>query len=291
MTTARPVSGLASNGAAIPFNDTYFAPMTDSSDLLAEPAALRERLRRDGHLLLRGVLDPDEVLRLREQYFAQLDPGFLAPGTPPVSGVYSGTVPAGTGEYGVPGHPAHSFVRSPQFQRFSEQPVLRRLAETLLQGPVQLLPRKIVRHFYLGSLRASRAHTDYEYMTRGTDQLLTTWIPLGDCPLPMGGLIYLEGSHTLTPDQLDPLRDVTDRPHDSRPISHDLRWTAERTARRWLWADYATGDLTIHTPHIVHASLDTGTRRMRLSADIRFQLAGARTDSRWTRPWSADDGA
>lgn len=291
MSVARPMTELTSNGEAIPFNDTYFRPMTDSSGLLGDSAALCERLRRDGFLLLRGVLDRAAVLRLRETYFSRLAPGYLKPGTPVVEGVFSGALPPGTLPHGVPGHPAHTFARSREFERFSEHAVLRRLAETLMDGSVKLLPRKIVRHFHPGSYRASRAHTDFDYMTQGTHQLVTTWIPIGGCPLLMGGLIYLEGSHNLAAGQLGALRTKTDRPQDARPISHDLRWTAERTGRRWLWTDYAAGDLTVHTPHIVHASLDTGTPQMRLSADLRFQLAGARTDGRWQKAWSADDGA
>lgn len=41
---------------------------------------------------------------------------------------------------------------------------------------------------------------------------------------------------------------------------------------RWLIADYKAGDMVIHTPYMVHASLDNvspdGT--MRLSTDIRY---------------------
>jgi Phytanoyl-CoA dioxygenase (PhyH) len=281
---------LTSNGEAIPFSDEYFAPMTDSSGLVGDPAALRARLQRDGYLLLRGVLDREKVLRLRAAYFSRLPAGYLKDGTEPVEGLYSGHVPEGTPAYGVEGHPAHAFVRSPEFGEFSTDPAVRGLAEAVLAGPVEQLPRKIVRHFWNGSFRASRAHTDYDYMTMGTDQLVTTWIPVGDCPVLMGGLVYLEGDQALTEAQLALLRTVNDR-EDGRPISHDLRWTSEQLGHRWLWADYRAGDMTIHTPHIVHASTDTGTEAMRLSADLRFQRAGERTDQRWTRAWSADDGA
>ncbi len=63
------------------------------------------------------------------------------------------------------------------------------------------------------------------------------------------------------------------------------------TERRWLWTDFRAGDLTVHSPHIVHASLDTTTEAMRLSADLRFQRTGETVDPRWTKAWAADDGA
>ena len=81
---------------------------------------------------------------------------------------------------------------------------------------------------------ASRAHVDYSYLDRGSDQLVTVWIPLGDCPRPTGGLVYLEGSHRLPIVQLRSPAAVTDRPGDTRAISHDLGWVAEQLGRRWL---------------------------------------------------------
>src|SRR5207302_9804942 len=37
-------------------------------------------------------------------------------------------------------------------------------------------------------------HYDLIYLRAGTDKLCTSWIPLGDTPVEMGGLIYLEHS-------------------------------------------------------------------------------------------------
>jgi hypothetical protein len=88
----------------------------------------------------------------------------------------------------------------------------------------------------------------------------------------------------------EPLRGVTDRPGDARPITHDLALVARTLQRRWLWADFAAGDVTVHSPHLVHASLDTVTDEMRLSADVRFLREGERADPRWLQAWAGDDG-
>ena len=42
---------------------------------------------------------------------------------------------------------------------------------------------------------ATPPHMDVVYMGRGTKNLFTSWTPLGDVPLEMGGLIILENSH------------------------------------------------------------------------------------------------
>jgi ectoine hydroxylase-related dioxygenase (phytanoyl-CoA dioxygenase family) len=281
---------LTSNGIAVPFDERHFAPLQDSSDLRSDPAQLRARYAEDGYLYLPGVLDPETVLALRQAYFAQFDRGYIQAGTGAAAGIYSGRPAPGLPAHGVAGHPAHAFVRDARFERFAADPRLEALAASVLGGPVRRLPRAIVRHFDRSTPRASRAHFDYSYLDRGSDQLLTAWIPLGDCPRPTGGLVYLEGTHTMAPSSFDGLRTVTDRPSDGRAISHDLGWVADQLGRRWRWADYQAGDVTVHSPHIVHASLDTTTDAMRLSADLRFLREGEVADNRWLQAWAGDDG-
>jgi hypothetical protein len=287
--STRPAT-LCSNSVAVPFTDEYFAPLPDSSGLVDDAPALRARLAEHGSIHLRGVLDPDAVRRLRAAYFGLFPAGYLKPGTSPEDGVLGdGAIPLAP--YGVPGHPAHTFVRGEQFLRFVDQPALRELAEKILPGPVSRLPRVILRHFDHLSGKSSRAHIDHTYMDRGTDRVVTMWLPIGDSRLEHGGLVYLDGSHRMTADELAPLRSVTDRPGDLRPLSHDLGWVARSVGRRWLWADYQAGDLALHGPRVVHAALDNTVATMRMSVDLRFAVSADDPDERWLRPWSADDGA
>jgi ectoine hydroxylase-related dioxygenase (phytanoyl-CoA dioxygenase family) len=281
---------LTSNGVPVPFDDEHFAPLDDSTSLLAQPSALRERYERDGYVFLRQAIDPERVLALRQAYFEDFDRTYFRPGTRPQEGVFSGRRPAGLGAHGVEGHPAHAFVRGPRFEAFAGDPALEALGEAVLGGPVWRLPRSIVRHFDRAAPVASRAHVDYSYLDAGTDRLATVWIPLGDCPVATGGLVYLEGTGPADAGAFAELRKITDRPHDARAISHDLAWVGEKLGRRWRWADYRAGDVTIHSPHIVHASLDTTTDTMRLSADVRFILRGDAVDARWLKAWAGDDG-
>jgi hypothetical protein len=279
---------LTSNGVAVPFDDTHFTPMGESTP--DSPEALRRSFARDGYVLLRGVLNREDVLALRANYFARFDRAFLAPGTTPEQGVFSGTVPPDLPDYGTKGHPAYDLVRGAEFDRFTRAPQLRAIAETLLDGPGELLPRRIVRHFDRSTQKASRAHVDFDYMDHGSDRVVTAWIPVGDCPVECGGLVYLSGSHALPRERLDQLREYTDRPNDHRPISNDLARTAETLGGRWLWTDFRAGDVVLHSPHLVHASLDNVSDVMRLSADVRFRRVDARQDERWSGDWSADDG-
>lgn len=281
---------LSSNGVAIPFDDEHFAPMRDSTALLADPPALRARFAEDGYVLLRGVLDRDEVLELRADYFARFGPALLAPGTTPRDGVFSGTLPDGLAAYGTAGHPAYDVVRGAAFDRLTRTPALQTVAEHLLDSPAQLLHRRILRHFHSGATTASRAHVDFDYLDRGSDRIVTAWMALGDYPIAAGGITYLEGSHRIPHDALDPLREHTDRPTDRRPVSNDLELTARVLGGRWMWTEFGAGDVALHSPHLVHASLDNRSDVMRLSGDVRFVRSGEQVDERWRADWSADDG-
>jgi len=281
---------LTSNGTPVPFDAAHFAPLRVSSEAVSDPPTLRERYLEDGYLYLPGFFPAEVSVEMRSAYFSLFENGYLASGSTPADGIFSGRAPEGLPPHGVAGHPAHTFVRGREFERFASQPEMLALAEAVLGGPASRLPRSIVRHFDRSSGRASRAHTDYTYLDGGSDRLLTMWVPFGDCSLRSGGLVYLEGSHELDDDALAPLRARTDRPGDARPLSHDLAWVAESTRRRWLWADFKAGDVAVHSPHMVHASVDTATDAMRLSADIRFIRDGDDVDPRWIKPWSGDDG-
>jgi ectoine hydroxylase-related dioxygenase (phytanoyl-CoA dioxygenase family) len=281
---------ITSNGVAVPFDPEHTAALTESSDLLSDPVALRRRYAEDGYLFLRGVLDPELVLDTRAAYFSGFDPSYLAEGSTPRAGLFSGQRPTGLGAHGTATHPAHAFVRGEPWRRLVEDPALAELSALVLDGPCACLPRQIVRQFDRSTARASRAHVDHTYLDAGSGEVATVWIPLGDCPLETGPLVYLEGSHRMGAEELDTLRQVTDRPGDSRPLSHDLGWVSERAGRRWRWADFRAGDVAVHSPHIVHASLDVRSDAMRLSADIRFLRQGGTPDPRWLVPWSGDDG-
>ncbi|MCW3818907.1 hypothetical protein ONA91_31155 [Micromonospora sp. DR5-3] len=62
---------------------------------------------------------------------------------------------------------------------------------------------------------------------------------------------------------------------------------AESYDARWLVADYAAGDMMVHSAHIIHAALDNidPQGRMRLSTDIRYQRADQPIDWRWQDHW------
>jgi ectoine hydroxylase-related dioxygenase (phytanoyl-CoA dioxygenase family) len=283
------VRHLSSNGIRLPNDGRYIGSLASSSlDDLTTGVASR-RYEDDGYVLIRSALPRDAVLDLREAYLALFPAEFVKDGDYR-RGEFSGQLPQSLPTHGLAGHPAHEFVRGETFNEFVDQAVFARIAETLLGGPVERIRRTPLRHFVSGRKAASRAHVDGVYIAGDVGDVVTLWIPLGDCPAEAGGLVYLDRSHRDISDEIAGLDAPTNRPADKRPITHDLKWMSEVTNRRWLTADYRAGDVIAHTPSIVHASLDPSTDLMRVSTDIRFIRAGSDCDPRWQEHWSADDG-
>lgn len=250
--------------------------------------ALWRRLRRDGYLYLPQFLDPEVVLTFRRFYFEHLgEVGLLDPSAPPVEGIDSG---GETDRAALRERLFESIVPSPEYQEFCTQSAIADWFAWLYEGETFLHRRKIIRHTRPGESgigTATQAHYDLVYLREGTDRLLSLWAPLGDTPIERGPLVYLEGSHHryIELEQSGEL---------GRPMSltADLPGLAEKYNSRWLMTDFKAGDVMVHSPYIVHASLDNldPEGRLRLSTDIRYQRAADPIDWRWQHHWSDDDG-
>jgi len=142
------------------------------------------------------------------------------------------------------------------------------------------------------ALRERLRKTGYLYLRGGTDAVLTSWIPLGDCPLTRAPLIYLEGSHhRMRAEEERAARTGAPR-RPAASITADLPKLAAEHDARWLVTDYRAGDMVVHSAYLVHASLDNVDPDgiIRLSTDIRYQRADDTIDLRWQNHWRYDDG-
>ncbi|MFS0895109.1 phytanoyl-CoA dioxygenase family protein [Microbacterium sp. 179-I 3D3 NHS] len=260
-------------------------PMSERGDR----DALWTRLRRDGYLYLTNHLDPEVVWEFRRYYFAALAAaGVTAPDADPRDGIAgSGSIDRGAYRRIL----YDEIVPGDEYQALCAAPAIRDFFAWLFEDEVHLHRRKIIRHTVPGEAgigTATQAHYDLVYLREGSDRVLSMWIPLGDTPIERGGLAYLERSHhrVLADEAAGKLK----RPAAS--ITADLPALAEEYDSRWLLADYAAGDVMVHSAHIIHAGLDnTDTEgRMRLSTDIRYQRVSDPIDWRWQEHWRWDDG-
>ena len=271
----------------------------ESSEVSTPLSTLQTRYREHGYLWLRGMLPRTAVLEFRRHFFSAFsDTGLLEPGSDPVEGFAAGAALTPLVQK------RHmELVRSAAYEAFCLHPRLWRFLDGFLDGMSYLHKRKMIRYTLPGDLTGTPAHYDLIYLRGGTDRLVTAWIPLGDIPSAMGGLVYLEGSHglgqrmeaefaalnaTLSPEERVSAynRNMT----EGGWVSKDLPDMAQRFDARWLWADYEAGDVLLHSPYMIHAATaNTDPRRMRLSTDIRYQNLHDEIDVRWNNHWTLND--
>ncbi|MDX2006270.1 MAG: phytanoyl-CoA dioxygenase family protein [Meiothermus sp.] len=260
--------------------------------------SLQRTYLRQGYLWLQNFLPREEVLAFRKHFFQAFQESGLVRGDALV-GLYSGHE-----DQGLASKALMEQVRSAMYEAFCLHPRLVAFLDDFLGGPSYLHKRKLIRYTKPGDPSATGAHYDLVYLRGGTDKLVTVWIPIGDCPVEMGGLIYLEGSDAKGREmEADFSRKNADLSPSERIsaynknmtasgwISKDLPALAEKFGSRWLAADYSAGDVVLHSPYMIHAATMNQDRqgRLRLSTDIRYQNVRHEIDARWGNHWTLED--
>jgi len=197
------------------------------------PAAL-ERFRRDGHVTLRGALDPARL--------AAVEPALTA------------LVQARNRHAGVPWSERSTYQRAfvqvtnlwrddPSARAFVFARDLAGLAAALLEVPSVRLyhDQALYKEPSTGAGGHTPWHVDQYYWPLASDRSITAWIPLVDVPLEMGPLCFASGSHTLAAGRHLAISDASEEhcasllraagcPHSVEPfqlgdVSFHLGWT------------------------------------------------------------------
>jgi len=229
-----------------------------------------DRLATDGYLLLRGLLPAPAVLEVRAEVTRALaEVGWLAPGTDPVDAIpgpgFQPEQAAITDEY-FTGYEAVQRLQA--FHELAHDPALVTLAAALLgEDPARVLvhPRKIFRASPPGDALRTPAHQDHR-LIQGTVDVLTMWIPLGDCPVELGGLAVLTGSPA------GGLRPIRPAPGVGGVVIDGDLDALERDPN-WRHVPMAAGDVLLFHALTVHGARPNRSDRLRLSVDFRYQRA------------------
>ena len=163
-----------------------------------------------------------------------------------------------------------------------ESPRLFELYERLFGGPARTFTYKWLRA--VGNEEATGAHMDHVYMGRGSQRVMTCWVPFGDIPVGQGTLAICVGSHNEP--GFEKLRNTygkmdVDRDRVAGWFTMKPREITEAFGGRWLTGDMRAGDLLTFGLHTMHASTTNTTDRWRISCDVRFQPADEPADERW----------
>jgi hypothetical protein len=241
--------------------------LADSTSLIGHRDALTGRLAADGYLFFRGLLPAAEVRSTGAAILGRLQAGGWSPG--PI-GPQAVTVRDALAD------PAfRAAVVSPGFNRLPYLPPLRTLMRQILGPRAFSYPVKVLRVVRPeppsspGGLRwpwrraapvgaAPRPdrprgrYVHYDYGVSGVQDMLTTWLPLMDIPVQLGGLGVRPRGH-LGPPRLP------------RLLSRD--------EPGWATAGYHPGDVIVFHCLTPHAALANTAAQLRLSADFRWQRA------------------
>jgi hypothetical protein len=314
MTATATQAPIFSLGQRLNTETKSFGFLRTSNELLGCPSALQERLEEDGYLYLREFFDPELILAGRRSIFQRLDregqlhpdhdlmEGFVHPDM--LDSFKLDTAPTFKGTDGKKQNPdkAAAFrpelaASSPEIQRVVFGPEICGFYADLFGEPV--------RHFdyiwcrLMGPGHGTPVHCDKVYMGRGSQQLLTCWIPYVDIPLEVGGLIVLEKSHKQSDRISEYLAKDVDaycenNPDQVQAVAIDGKWSfpgwlskrpdtlPEKFGSRWLTCpEWKVGDFITFRIDLVHGSLDNQSDRVRFSTDTRFQPASQPADERW----------
>ncbi|KAF9629381.1 putative phytanoyl- dioxygenase protein [Lasiodiplodia theobromae] len=327
-TTTAPVAP-AWPGVDLKVND---GPLPASEVLPLQPSypskplsVLRERYERDGVLFLKGLLPRDDVLRCREAYFNYLSPtGVLAPGSAAVDGIFYATkdrnMYPGVGAATNPGKKTDDTAAT-----FVDLAIKAHTepwyAEDLCKHPVLLdfikkfsgwgedtlaLRRTLLRNNTPGN-KAIGVHYDQIFLRYGEPTAITGWVPIGDVSLEGGGLIYMEDGDKIG-QQIE--NEFTERAKKAGLTDDEAKngfnrnmmttgWLGDgplefgrEYGKRWYVSAYEAGDVTLHKPHMIHASTinEDPLNRIRLATDLRWVNSAREHDKRWMEHYRPDDG-
>ena len=226
--------------------------LIDSSGLVRDTVALRERLAVHGYLFFRGLLPVQQILAAGAAVTSRLrDGGWVDAVGAPTGG------PRALNSIEALADPAfRAALMSPEFNQIPYLAPLRETARRILGDRAFSYPVKVLRAVYPegSGPRARSRYIHYDYGVSGVQDMLTSWIPLMDIPVRLGGLAVQPGGQHWPP-------------RLPRPLTG--------TESGWATTDYHPGDVIIFHCLTPHAALPNEGSALRVSGDFRWQVPDA----------------
>jgi len=239
-------------------------PFAASNDLLDNPPALRSRIGTDGYLFFRGLGPREKILAARRDVIALCREAGWCDDDGRWTGV--GPFTEGDKEYMAV---YKNVIKLPSFLAVPEDAALMGLMGQIVDGPALLHRLRIGRITFPNNVQqTTAAHQDHWYI-RGAEATFTMWMPLGDCPLPLGGLAVLPGSHKAG---FIEHRLNAEKKYAGHGLQDDQ---LPQTDGDWVSGDFEVGDFLVFHSLAIHKALPNLTPdRLRFSTDNRYQREG-----------------
>jgi hypothetical protein len=222
--------------------------LADSASLVDDQAGLRRRLADDGYLFFRGLLPAGEVTAAGQAVLGALRAGGWVDDR-----AIPSIEPRAVNSMDALGDPAfRTAMTSAAFNRIPYFPALRAAVRRILGPGSFSYPVKVLRAVYpeRPDARPRGRYIHYDYGVSGVQDMLTSWIPLMDIPVRIGGLAVKPGGH------LGP-------PRRPRPLGP--------SEPGWATTSYEPGDVIVFHCLTPHAALPNTGSALRISGDFRWQ--------------------
>ncbi len=243
-------------------------PLRISNDAMDDPAELQHRIAEEGYLFFKRLQNPDKMRALRREMMSTIQRvGWLIAGTDPMDGIADVTKQCTEGDNAYSAGYAEVY-KLEAFHRAGHWPEVTSMVEKIMGRPIMAHPQKIARIWFPHyTEHTTPTHQDFVHF-QGSYANLTCWAPVGDCPIELGGLAVIPGSHKV-----------------NRVLDHHFSLGAgglsvdeqehDEIDPVWYSTDYEIGDTLIFPALTIHKALPNDTEdKLRLSLDNRYQAVG-----------------
>ena len=233
-----------------------------SNDAMNDTEELRHRISEEGYLFFKQLQDPDKLWALRREMLTTMqEGGWLVAGTDPMDGIadISAQCTEGDSEYT---DVYHDVYKLQAFHRSGHWHEVVDMVEKIIGREVLPHPQKIARLWFPKyTAHTTPIHQDFVHF-QGNFQTYTCWAPVGDCPIALGGLAVLPGSHKINK--------VME--HHFSLGAGSLCVREDELSGEWHSTNYEVGDTLIFPALTIHKALPNLTEdRLRVSLDNRYQ--------------------
>lgn len=249
-----------------------------SNDAINDPDELQCRIDDEGYLFFKRLVNRDQVLELRREMMGVIQQiGWLIAGTDPMAGIADVNMryTEGDNEYSA-GYA--EVYKNENFHRAGHWPEYLEVIEKMVGKPIMPHPQKVARIWFPKyTEHTTPKHQDFVHF-QGSFDNITCWAPIGDCPIELGGLAVIPGSHKV-----------------NRVLDHHFSLGAgglivDETAHEdinpvWHTTNYEAGDALFFPALTIHQALPNYTEdKMRLSLDNRYMVVGDKVAEHMLNP-------
>lgn len=273
-------------------SDLTLAPLQAVEVSTRDHAALSQRLQEEGYLFVRGLIDRDNLGRVRSDIRRLLIRHGFAVDDPRLELKWSGRMPE-SNELTPSGPVGRMIGDLPSLTEVIHDRGLFRFLEVLFDGEVFSWVENAdrVRIIFQDLTPAKTRGQHFDYVTPAHQDgyhfrvaFVTCWVALMDIDRATGGLAickrshregmhqhWYRGSHYLgipqSPDQAREMARTGAVPVAGEAVPDD-------SPKTWLRSNYRAGDVLMFHPHMIHCGLPNRSPQLRVSADFRYQRRG-----------------